>query len=715
MLNLSLIAVVIAGRRINLLCLVNMPVCNSDILFISLAVVILMLGIFAFWLGRKFPIVTAPAGENKQCEIPEVQRLEHQLETARQRLKYVADNWPCGKYKKNQFQPNIADQKLSLLFQQSALAAIECNTDLEITSWNPAAERIFGYSAAEAIGQDLNTLIPLANYNNSSEEMGGEMLQQAGSTHSISENLTKDGNIIACEWHNTPLVDEGGNALGMVCLVNDITERRRFRDKLLQSEAKFRELASREALLNRMASQIRASLDFNTVVETAVREIYHLLKLERCAFRLYLPEAIPAMTEVIAEVRDCEFSSVMGNRVPASDIVPLISKICRKEVTKIEDTLTLEEPVERKFFLETLGYRAVVFVPVHTQSGKMGAISCSYSSQTHNWTDSEVELLEKVADKLAIALTQAELYERAKKSAETAQTKAGELEAALWELKQTQAQLVQQEKMSSLGQLVAGIAHEINNPISFIYGNITYAKEYAADLLELLQVYQEYCPYPPEAIETKAKEIDLEFIQEDCPKILNSMKSGAERIRQIVLSLRNFSRLDEADMKPVSLHEGLDSTLLILEHRLKAHPNRPAIQVIKEYGNLPDVECYASQMNQVFLNLLSNAIDALDQGFFEGGWLYEKPAIWIGTEVLDGERVAISIADNGGGIPESIKSRVFEPFFTTKPVGKGTGLGLSISYQIVEKHGGTLECVSSGGSKTEFVVKIPIGYNYITG
>ncbi len=321
-----------------------------------------MLGISAFWMGRKFTIGTAPAGDSQPCEIPEVQRLEHQLETARQMLQYVRDNLPCGKYPKNELQPNIAAQKLSLLFKQSALAAIECNTDFEITSWNPAAERIFGYSAAEAIGQYLNTLIPFANYNNSREGMGEETLQQAGSTHSINENLTKDGDIITCEWHNTPLVDEGGNALGIVCLVNDITERRRFRDKLLQSEAKFRELASREALLNRMASQIRADLDFNTVVETAVREIYHLLKLERCAFRLYLPEAIPAMTEVIAEVRDCEFPSVMGNRVTASDIVPLISKICRKEVTKIEDTLTLEEPVERKFFLETLGYRAVVFV-----------------------------------------------------------------------------------------------------------------------------------------------------------------------------------------------------------------------------------------------------------------------------------------------------------------------------------------------------------------
>ncbi|MEM6402121.1 MAG: ATP-binding protein [Cyanobacteria bacterium P01_D01_bin.116] len=281
-----------------------------------------------------------------------------------------------------------------------------------------------------------------------------------------------------------------------------------------------------------------------------------------------------------------------------------------------------------------------------------------------------------------------------------------ELEETLNELKSTQAQLIQTEKMSSLGQMVAGVAHEINNPVSFVYGNINHVNQYIQDILELIELYQQEFPNPGEDIEEKLEDMELDFVKEDLPKILTSMKMGATRIREIVLSLRNFSRLDEADMKKVDIHEGIESTLLILQNRLKSKPNRTGIEIIKKYNKLPNIECYPGQLNQTFMNIISNAIDVLEEGNDKFGM--QNPQICIHTELIDNKTIAIRIADNGMGMSEAIKNKLFDPFFTTKPVGKGTGLGLSITYQIiVEKHQGKLYCVSEPGKGTEFIIEIP--------
>lgn len=279
------------------------------------------------------------------------------------------------------------------------------------------------------------------------------------------------------------------------------------------------------------------------------------------------------------------------------------------------------------------------------------------------------------------------------------------LEVAMRELKVTQAQLVQSEKMSGLGHLVAGIAHEINNPVNFIFGNLDHAEEYTQYLLALVHLYQSHDSAPhPDVIE-KQEEIDLDFLAEDLPKIMKSMKTGADRIRKIVLSLRTFSRMDEAEMKQVDIHSGIDSTLLILERELSQ--SKCPIEVIKHYGKLPQIECYAGQLNQVFLNILGNAIDALQSHSAVLQQASTTGKITITTAAY-GDCVSILIADNGPGIPAAVRHNIFDPFFTTKPVGTGNGLGLSISYQVVcDRHGGSLQCESTEGQGTCFLIKIP--------
>ncbi|BAZ37371.1 PAS/PAC sensor signal transduction histidine kinase [Calothrix sp. NIES-4101] len=283
------------------------------------------------------------------------------------------------------------------------------------------------------------------------------------------------------------------------------------------------------------------------------------------------------------------------------------------------------------------------------------------------------------------------------------------LHQVLDKLQNTQIQLIQNEKMSSLSQMIAGIAHEINNPVNFIQANVSYTEEYTESLLKLVKLYQQKYPNPSVEIQQIIKQIELDFMTSDLKAILKSMKLGTERIRNIVISLRNFSRLDEAEFKTVDIHSGIDSTLMILQHRLKENNNNYSeINIVKNYGEFPQIECYPGQMNQVFMNILSNAIDALELGVGEA-FKSQNPQISISTQAIDQKGIAITIADNGVGMTEAVMSKLFNPFFTTKPVGKGTGLGLSISYQIVvEKHCGEIICHSQPGQGTKFTIKIPI-------
>ena len=305
-------------------------------------------------------------------------------------------------------------------------------------------------------------------------------------------------------------------------------------------------------------------------------------------------------------------------------------------------------------------------------------------------------------EQIEAALRVSEIQEREKKH---------QLSQTLKQLQKAQAQLVQQEKMSSLGQLVAGVAHEINNPVTFIYGNLQCAKNYTKGLLKALQIYQQATPQLPADLQTEIESLELDFIQEDFPKLLQSMNVGSERIREIVHSLCVFSRHREAEIKAVNIHEGIDSTLMILQSRLRAHADHAAVAVVKDYGNLPKVECYSGRLNQVFMNILTNSIDALEllRQPEETRYSHREPTIHIQTKPLSADRMGIYISDNGPGIPKEVQTRLFDPFFTTKDIGKGTGLGLAISYKIiVDNHGGDLRCISVPGQGAMFAIEIPV-------
>jgi PAS domain S-box-containing protein len=553
----------------------------------------------------------------------------------------------------------------------------------------------------------------------------------------------RDGSIVWVQITLSLVRTPQGDPKYFLLVVQDVSARQTA-ESALQPEEPWREKARRESLLNRLSTQIRNSLDIDTILETTVLEIRQLLRIDRCQFIRYHTEQTPAYWKVVTEDRESQLPDLTDCYWADTNTV-LTQQILHLDIVRIDTVETVSDPLLQEF-MRSLDYQSLLLIPLETPSGITGIISCSHTQETRPWTDSEVELLQAVISQLLMALQQAELYAASCRATEHARKQAAQLSKTLHDLQRTQSQLIQSEKMSSLGQLVAGIAHEINNPVNFIYGNLIYAQEYYQDLIALVQLYRTAYPNPPAVIKERIDSIDLDFILTDFAKLQYSMKVGAERIREIVQSLRTFSRLDESGRKTIDIHSGIESALMILQYRLKGNPGAAGICIIKEYENLPPVDCWPGQLNQVFMNILTNAIDSIEdkencdssqtEAEFSQDTVLFSPTITIRTglsqtdsahpSITDGlteehsrgemdnsepdnPYICIRIADNGIGMSPQTKKRLFDPFFTTKPVGLGTGLGLAVSYQIVvEKHGGKLWCNSTPEQGAEFVVEIPI-------
>ncbi|MEG4234106.1 PAS domain S-box protein [Microcoleus sp. Pol11C3] len=605
----------------------------------------------------------------------------HDIETgefAKQALDYASDTIVDRTLALNslneQLEKEIADrhrveEKLQLTqfaIDRSADAIFWIGPDGKFLYVNDAACTSLAYSAAELLSMTVHDINP--DFPQTAWSLHWKVLKRCGSVNIEVHHLTKYGRIFPVEITINHLEFNGKEY--QCAFARDISERKRIEAALREREEEFRSLVSSiPGAVYRCSAAGRWSLTF-----------------------------ISSGIEAISGYPAANFMQKPVQAFP--------SIVHPDDAEQIETIIDLAIKTQQPYTIE---YRLIHCDGNVRWVAEKGQAIFNAAGQVLSLNGAIFDMTERKAAEDALRLSEA-----------IANNRAQQLEIALKELRETQAHLIHTEKMSSLGQMVAGVAHEINNPVSFIYGNISYASQYIRDLLQLVELYQKNYPQPVVEVQKCIDNIDLEFLREDLLKILSSMKMGSDRIREIVLSLRNFSRLDDSVKKPTNLHEGIDNTLLILHNKLRARAEYPEIKVIKIYGQLPLIECYAGQLNQVFMNLLSNSIDALEDACnqkrrssprasltaTDSDW---KPTISIRTEALNENSICIRIADNAIGMTEDVRLRLFDPFFTTKPMGKGTGLGLAISYRIVaEKHGGALSCSSVLGEGTEFAIELPL-------
>ncbi|HIK43141.1 PAS domain S-box protein [Thermoleptolyngbya sp. M55_K2018_002] len=593
-----------------------------------------------------------------------------------------------------QYANEIAD-----LYNQAPCGYHSIDPDGMIIQINDTELAWLGYRREQVVGKmhvtQLLTPEGIAQF-----QAGFEEFKQRGEAKDVEFDLVcADGSILPVLLNSTAIYDADGNYVMSRSTIVDIRDRKQSEVQLRKAKAALESVVKERTLeLQATVLQLQREQEFTQVVVENVSDgvvacdAEGRLKLFNRAAREWHgcdPREVPP--ELWATLYDLYEAD--GITPLATERIPLLRAFQGESVRQAGMAIAAQGQ-ETRYILASGD-------PLFDAAGqKIGAVVAMH------------DITERRKSEAALRQSEAQLRQRTQ-----------ELEAALKELQRTQSQLVQSEKMSSLGQLVAGVAHEINNPVNFIYGNLAHANAYTQDLLNLVRLYQQHYPNPVPAVQQEIQHVDLDFLLADLPKLLSSMRVGAERIQKIVASLRTFSRMDEAECKAVDIHEGIDSTLMILQNRLKAKGDRPEIQVNKHYGSLPLVECYAGQLNQVFMNILANAIDALEDSYALGRWnpnmlpnLGDRPIdspsgpmITIQTEQVSPSSISIRIADNGIGMSAAVQQRLFDPFFTTKPVGKGTGMGLSISYQIItERHQGMLRCCSEVGQGTEFMIQIPV-------
>ncbi|MEO0533487.1 MAG: PAS domain S-box protein [Cyanobacteria bacterium P01_A01_bin.123] len=601
-------------------------------------------------------------------DIRERKQIEEQVRASQQFLQFILDALPQGVVWKDR--------------------------DLRLQGCNQKIAEMLGFSSPQELVGKTDYDLPFAREEADWYRSCDRQVIESGQADlGIIEPQTVGGQT---KWLNTnklPLKTSSNKIEGILVTIEDITQ-------LKQAQQQLKEQADRERLLNQINLQLRKTLDFETILSTTLENLRSYLHIDRCTFTLHYTDGDDSpYWLILGDAHRADLPNLDSTTISASSLSSINQQLLSLKGDRIADVATLpESPLQS--LLAASNTRAFLSVPFQRTSGQIGVLNCWQYGRPRTWQTEEIEILEDVLEQLDIALTQAELYDQS-------QTKAEELQQALQTLQRTQAQMVQTEKMSSLGQLVAGVAHEINNPMGFIYTNLNHAQNYTQDLLDLIDSYQAHSSALPAnvlaQIAAQIEAIDLDFLRADLPNLFGSMKNGANRVKTIVESLRTFSRLDEAALKDIDIHQGLESTLTILENRLWGKDMPKAIAVVKAYDQLPKVECYAGQINQVLMHILNNAIDALQNS------TQPNPEIHIQTQLLNAEQVEIAIADNGPGISADIRDRIFDPFFTTKPVGKGTGMGLSTSYQIItDTHGGNLICESAIGQGSTFRIQLPV-------
>ncbi len=552
------------------------------------------------------------------------------------------------------------------------------------------------------------------------------LLKSGESLHLEHRLAFPDGEIRYLDIKGEAERNSSGEVVKLYGVAIDITEQKLAKHRLERQ-------MQRIHLVAKTLERVWSSLNLEEVMQVIVDEVRQFLNIERVVIYRFQPDwSGDVMVESVSDPNLAILGRHFEDNCFRHDYV---HQYRRGRIRGIEDVASSSLPDCHKALLKDVQVKANLVLPLlwHPRSfddepelwGLLIAHSCQ---QTRPWPESEVEVLQQLTVQLGIALRQhnlitslkSELHERSQIEAALRDSEAAERQKAdtlhqtLQTLQQTQAKLVQSEKMASLGQMVGGLAHEINNPISFIYGNINHAREYSEQLLELIYLYQTYYPETHEAIADLLEAVDLDFVREDFPQLLDSMRTGADRIRDIILSLRNFSRLDESEGKVADINASVESTLTMIQARLSQAASRSSIEVVKQLGNIPPIACYPGQLNQALFNILNNAIDTLEERLKQDKTF--KPELQVITELLasemaqNGAIVQIQITDNGLGIPKDFIDRVFDPFFTTKPIGKGTGLGLSNAYQIiVDQHQGAFYCQPHSPSGTRFIIELPAG------
>jgi signal transduction histidine kinase len=601
-------------------------------------------------------------------------------------------------------------KKLNALLHHSPLAMIEWDSHLIVQGWNPAAAELFNFFEDEALGQRLDELLAQRQIvalgreswqsceSSSSEHSGeagsdnGGAALEARRTGALHSHMSVAGKKL-CRWYKTPFMVKGQQVSTLATIV-DVTHQSALSHEELRAQ-----LQSRTQVLKHTTERLQSAISDRAQKNAALLE-------SEARFRA-LTANVPGVLYQFRLSADGEPSFTFAS----SSCTALLEVSPAELQADVSLLISRIHPEDLALFNSSVAASAQTLTDWHWQgrialpSGRL--VWIQGASRPKKLADGSI-----LWDGLLMDITADKAAEAALQLSETqlrAQTQ--QLKATLKQLKQTQTKLIQSEKMSSLGQLVAGIAHEINNPVNFIHGNLTHAQSYIQDLLKMMRLYQKHYPVPAAEIQQLTDELELDYVLNDLPALLTSVQSGTHRIRQIVLSLRNFSRLDESVLKQANIHEGLESTLMILSNRLKATASRHLIEVVKAYENIPLVECYVSQLNQSFMSILVNAIDAID-GAAAAAIAASMPhkTYQIALQTFQkGAFVVIRITNNGPPIPAKTVRRMFDPFFTTKPVGKGTGMGLAISYQtVVSLHRGALEHSQTDDQRTVFTIEIPI-------